>query len=61
MAAPLVTADAIAECLGITTRSVLRMANRGTIPAVRLNPRLLRFDRDAVLAAIQTQQSGPSS
>jgi excisionase family DNA binding protein len=34
-----------AELLGLTPRQVLRLANRGEIPSVRLPNREIRFDR----------------
>ena len=39
------TKKEVAEILGISERTVHRMALAGTIPAVRIGPRLIRFPR----------------
>ena len=40
---PLVRADDIAEVLDVTSRSVLRMAERGDFPCLRIGRRSVRF------------------
>jgi excisionase family DNA binding protein len=36
----------IAKALGISGRTVLRLAERGVIPAVRMGPKLIRFPKE---------------
>ena len=43
----LVNAEAMGNHLGVSGRTVLRMAKEGSIPCVRIN-RLVRFDMDDV-------------
>lgn len=56
---PLVTAKMIAEkVLGVRTSStVLRLAKSGKIPVIRLTPSLIRFDLEAVRAALQKMET----
>jgi excisionase family DNA binding protein len=50
---PLSTAREIAEILGVSTWTVYDWARSGRIPAIRATPRIVRFDADAVLAALE--------
>lgn len=50
---PLFTAREIAELLGVSTWTVYAWARRGTIPALRATDRILRFDAEAVIAALE--------
>lgn len=53
---PLLTAQELATYLGVHPNTVYRLAQTGEIPvAFRAGPRL-RFDRDAVLQAVQTRE-----
>jgi excisionase family DNA binding protein len=49
---PLLTSAGVAELLGCNDTLVEQMAKDGRIPAVRIG-RLLRFDPEAVLAALR--------
>jgi excisionase family DNA binding protein len=50
---PLSTAREIAEILGVSTWTVYDWARSARIPAIRATPRIVRFDADAVLAALE--------
>jgi len=51
------TARQLAELLQVSESTVRRLAREGRIPAVRLTSRLIRFQRSAVLHALNgTQQ-----
>ena len=50
---PLATAREIAELLGISTWTVYSWARSKRIPVIRATPRIVRFDADAVLAALE--------
>ena len=49
----LVNARTLASHLGITDKSVLRMAREGRIPSVRFSKRVIRFDVNAVDRALE--------
>ena len=49
---PLATARELAELLGVSTWTVYNWARTKRIPAIRATPRIVRFDADAVLAAL---------
>ena len=48
---PLLTIQALATYLGIHPQTIYSMARKGDIPSVRIG-RAWRFDREAVLAAL---------
>ena len=50
---PLSTAREIAEILGVSTWTVYSWARSKRIPVIRATPRIVRFDADAVLAALE--------
>ena len=50
---PLATAAEIAEIVGVSTWLVYSWARSKRIPAIRATPRIVRFDADAVLAALE--------
>ena len=50
---PLATAREVAELLGVSTWTVYSWSRKGTIPALRATDRILRFDADAVIAALE--------
>jgi excisionase family DNA binding protein len=50
---PLFRAREIAELLGVSTWTVYSWTRKGTIPAIRATDRILRFDADAVIAALE--------
>jgi excisionase family DNA binding protein len=52
----LVDAGTVAEAIGIRASTVRRWAKEGRIPAVRLSSRLIRFELDQVLAAMDRSQ-----
>lgn len=53
---PLVSSSVMAKRLGVARITVQRMARRGQIPALKVGPRLYRFDVNAVLAALQQER-----
>jgi excisionase family DNA binding protein len=50
---PLSTAREIAELLGVSTWTVYGWARDRRIPTIRATPRIVRFDADAVIAALE--------
>jgi excisionase family DNA binding protein len=50
---PLSTAREIAELLGVSTWTVYGWARDQRIPTIRATPRIVRFDADAVIAALE--------
>ncbi len=56
---PLVSARTIAQdVLGVASpTTVLRLAADGTIPAIRVSERLIRFDPDAVRKALKKMET----
>jgi excisionase family DNA binding protein len=54
----LLTAAQVAEWLNVTQQTVRRWAENGTVPAVRIGPRAIRFRRsdiDALVAEYHAQ------
>lgn len=52
-ATPLVTTRELAAELGVTADTIRGWARSGRIPCMRVGQKTLRFDREAVLAAIR--------
>ena len=52
----LLTADELAERLKVSPDTVKVWARVGRIPAVRLSPKVLRFDLSAVLGALTADE-----
>jgi excisionase family DNA binding protein len=50
---PLSTAREIAEIVGVSTWTVYSWARSKRIPVIRATDRVVRFDADAVLAALE--------
>jgi excisionase family DNA binding protein len=50
---PLCTARELAELLGVSTWTVYSWARKKTIPSLRATDRIVRFDADAVIAALE--------
>jgi excisionase family DNA binding protein len=50
---PLATAREIAEIVGVSTWTVYSWARSKRIPVIRATDRIVRFDADAVLAALE--------
>ncbi len=48
----LVTAEDLARIVRVQPSTILQWARGGTIPCVRINAKVLRFDPDAVVAAL---------
>ena len=48
----LLTVEEVAERLRLTSETILRWAREGKIPAIRISPKVLRFDWDAVYQAL---------
>lgn len=54
----LLTVPELAVALGISDRSVQRLAEQGRVPVYRLSQRTLRFRLDEVLAALRDDPKG---
>lgn len=50
---PLYKARELAELVGVSPWTIYSWARKGTIPALRATDRILRFDADAVIAALE--------
>lgn len=50
----LLTSEQLADRLRVSAETVREWARRGSIPTLRLSPRVIRFDLEAVLAALAT-------
>lgn len=51
----LLTAQELAKRLRVSTETVREWARRGDIPTLRLSPKVIRYDAEAVLAAISSR------
>lgn len=49
----LVNADTVAARYGVSGRYILQLAAQGKIPSLRLGRKCVRFDPDAVAAALE--------
>ena len=58
MAVRYVTADELSILLKLSPEMIKKLARQGKIPVVRVSPKVLRFDPDAVMAALGDQQEG---
>jgi excisionase family DNA binding protein len=47
----------VATRLGLSTKAVRRLANAGTLPAVRLSERVIRFEPEDVEAFIASKRT----
>jgi excisionase family DNA binding protein len=55
MTKKMLTSSQLAECLGATKLTVLRMATTGQIPSIRIGTgQHYRFDLEQVMAALKT-------
>ena len=45
----------VAALLGVGLRTVERMGRAGKLPTLTLTPRIIRFDRDALIAQINSR------
>lgn len=52
----LMTADEVAERLQVRPVTVRQWARRGWIPVVRLSPKVVRYDLEAVVKAMTKRQ-----
>jgi excisionase family DNA binding protein len=50
---PLYTARELAELIGVSPWTIYSWARKKTIPSLRATDRVLRFDADAVIAALE--------
>ncbi len=50
---PLLTAEEVAAILRITPRTVIRFANSGKLPRVKVGPKTTRYTASSVLALIE--------
>jgi excisionase family DNA binding protein len=55
---PVLTASAVAQRLGLSERSVRRMAAEDEIPAFKAGPRFWRFPADAVERYVAERSNG---
>ena len=53
----LLTANQLAERLGVKPRTVKGWSQAGLIPASRLTPKVIRYDLDDVVAALKKSQA----
>lgn len=58
MTEDLLTANELAERLRLRPRTIREWARRGLIPAIRLSPKVVRYELAAVLEAMTTRQGG---
>ena len=56
----LVTSEELAKELNVDDRTILRWAREGKIPSVKISPRTIRFNREAVLRALEEQSEQTS-
>jgi len=56
--AELLTANEVADQLQVQPETVRRWRRRGIIPAVRLSPKVIRYQIAAVIEALTTRQRG---
>ncbi len=56
--APLIDARALAEHLGVPLGHVRRLSAAGRIPRIKIGYRTIRYDLDAVLAALAAGDTG---
>jgi len=52
----LLSAKAVADRLGLTKNTVLEYAQLGRIPAIRVSPRIVRFDWEEVVKALKRRK-----
>ena len=58
---PLLTAQAVAEWIGVSTDTILDWHEAGKIPSVRIpNSRAIRFDEDEIRAWLRNGRPRPS-
>jgi excisionase family DNA binding protein len=55
---PLVRTGELAHTLNVRPETIRRWARQGTIPAIRIRPKTIRFDLSSVLDAIAKRASG---
>ena len=53
----LLTAEQLAARLGVKPRTVKAWLQAGLIPAIRLTPKVIRFDLDKVVSALEQRQT----
>ncbi|MGC9258583.1 MAG: helix-turn-helix domain-containing protein [Phycisphaerae bacterium] len=52
------TASELGKLLRLSREKILVMARKGQIPAMRLSPKTIRFNPDAVAAALSPKREG---
>jgi excisionase family DNA binding protein len=50
----LLSIDQVADATGLSTKTIRRRVSDGTLTAHRIGPRIIRIERDAVLALLQS-------
>lgn len=53
----LLTGEQLAERLGVKPRTVKQWLHAGFIPAIRLTPKVIRYNLDNVVEALQERQA----
>ena len=53
----LLTAEQLADRLGVKPSTVKQWSRDGLIPANRLTPKVIRYDLDAVVASLEERQT----
>ena len=53
MESTLVDAKEMGRRIGLDPQTVKRMARHGQIPVIKINPRVIRFDPNEVIAALK--------
>ena len=53
----LLTAEQLADRLGVKPRTVKQWSQDGLIPAKRLTPKVIRYSLDDVIASLQERQA----
>jgi predicted site-specific integrase-resolvase len=61
MGAKLLTAKEIAQELSVSPSTVTEWGRQGKIPRVRISPKVIRYDQDAVLLALSQGGEGSDS
>jgi len=59
MTGKLLTAEEVADRLGVSPRTIIEWAKDGRIPEVRASQRIRRFDYEDVVSALKKQGAKP--
>ena len=53
----LLTPEQMAQRLGVSSDTLLQWAIKGRVPRIKVNARIIRFDPEAVLRALQEEEA----